>query len=70
MTRRFPRRRLDMPDPRGLFLGPILRGEHVSAIYLHLRATWGALEPQPDPHLRRRPGGAMRTHSGRQLGYA
>ena len=51
VTRRFPRRRLDIPDPRGLFLGPILRGEHVSAIHLPLRATWGALEAPPDPDL-------------------
>ena len=51
MTRPFPRRHLDMPDPRGLFLGPILRGGHVSAIYLPLRATWGALEAPPDPSL-------------------
>ena len=30
----------DMPDHKGLVLGPKLHGEHACAIYFDLKATW------------------------------
>ena len=51
VTRRSPRRHLDTPDPKGLVPGPILRGEHVSAIRLAPKATQHALERPPGSDL-------------------
>ena len=51
VVRRLLRRHLDMPDPRGLSLGPILRGEHVFAIYLGPSAIQQALGPPPDHQM-------------------
>ena len=65
MTRRLLRRHLDMPDPRGLFLGPILRGEHVFAIYLGPSAIQQALGPPPDHQMY-----VCAMPMGRQLGRA
>ena len=40
-----------MPDPRGLFLGPISRGGHVSAIYFGPSAIQQAPGPPPDHQM-------------------
>ena len=52
LARRPPRRRSDTPHPKSLFLGPILRGEHVSAIHLAAGATQYALEPPSGTQVR------------------